>query len=164
MDEIFRKLLKDNFTDLAGLTVDASIPVPGYVVNEIMVTVLRGNKYIQDCHVSISGENRVSVDLKTPLWLWPVNLKLKFERSVDFTGSPKIRASLENNVLLGRLGALLKALPEGVQIQGDLVIIDVRSFLNTPEQRKMLDLLKSVEVSTEPAKVIFDIKIRIEQK
>jgi hypothetical protein len=53
-------------------------------------------------------------------------------------------------------------LPEGVNIQGNQVIVDVRSFLETSEQRKMLDLIKSVEIRTEPAKVIFDIKIKVE--
>ena len=162
MDAIFQRLIDNNFSDLMGLTVDASIPVPEQIVNEIIDAVLQGNKNIRECHVSISGQNRVSVNLKTPLWLWPINIKLKLESSVDFTSSPKIRAALENNVFLGKLGTLFKALPEGVNIQGNQVIVDVQAFLETPEQRKMLDLIKSVDVRTEPAKVIFDIKIKIE--
>ena len=161
MDVIFRKLIDNNFSDLAGLTADASIPVPEQIVNEIIEVALRGNKNVKDCRVSISGQNKISVNLKTPLWLWPIIIKLKFERSVNFTGSPKIRASLENNVLLGKLGSLFKALPDGVNIQGDQVIVDVQSFLDTLEHRKMLDLIKSVEVRTELAKVIFDIKIKV---
>ena len=162
MDQIFRKLLDDNFADLAGLTVDTSIPVPEQIVNEVIEVALRGNKNINECHVSISGQNKVGVNLKTPLWLWPINIKLKLESAVDFTGSPKIRAALENNALLGKLGALFNALPKGVNIQGNQVIVDVQSFLNTPEQRKMLDLIRSVEIRTEQAKVIFDIKIEVE--
>ena len=162
MDEIFRKLIDNNFSDLVGLTIDASIPVPDHIVNEIIEAALWGNKNIYACRVSIGGQNKVSLNLKTPLWLWPINMKLKLERWVDITGSPKIRASLENNVFLGKLGALFKALPEGVNIYGDQVIVDVQSFLETPEQRKMLDLIKSVEVRTEPAKMIFDIKIKVE--
>lgn len=162
MDEIFRKLIEDNFSDLAGLTVDASIPVPEHIVNEIIEAALRGNKNINDCRVSIRGQNKISVNLKTPLWPWPINLTLRFERSVDFTGNPKIRASLENNVLLGKLGSLFNALPDGVNIHGDQVIIDVQSFLGTPEQRKMFGLIQSVEIRTEQAKLIFDVKIKVE--
>jgi hypothetical protein len=81
---------------------------------------------------------------------------------VDFTGSPKFRASLENNVLLGKLGALFKALPAGINISGNQVIVDIRSFLDTPEQRIILDLIKSIEIRTESGKVIFDIKIKVE--
>ena len=162
MDAIFRKLLEVNFADLAGLTVDASIPVPEHILNEVIETALRGNKNINECHVSISGQNKVAANIKTPLWLWPINMKLKIESPVDFTGSPKFRASLENNALLGKLGALFNALPKGVNIQGNQVIVDVHSFLETPEQRKMLDLIKSVEISTQEGKVIFDIKIEVE--
>jgi hypothetical protein len=112
--------------------------------------------------VSISGQNKVSVNLKTTLWLWPINLKLRLETSVDFTGHPKIRASLENNVLLGKLGSLFKALPNGLNMQGDQVVVDVQSFLDTPDQRKMLDLIKSAEIRTESGSVILDIKIKVE--
>jgi hypothetical protein len=164
MDNIFRKLIDNNFSDLAGLTVDASIPVPEHIVNEFIGLALRGNKNIKHCFVSINNQNNVLVSLRTPLWLWPIHLKLKLERSVDLSGSPKIRASLENNVLLGKLGALFKALPAGINISGKQVIVDIRSFLDTPEQRKMLDLFKSIEVRTEIAKVIFEVKIKIEQE
>jgi hypothetical protein len=162
MDKIFQRVIDNNFSDLAGLTADASIPVPEYIVNEIIEAALRGNKKIKNCRVSISGQNKVSVNLKTTLWLWPINLKLRLERSVDFTGRPKIRASLENNVLLGKLGSLFKALPNGVNMQGDQVVVDVQSFLDTPDQRKILDLIKSIEVRTESGSVILDIKIEVE--
>jgi hypothetical protein len=112
--------------------------------------------------VSIGRQNKVSINLKTPLWLWSINLKLQLESPVDFTSSPKIRAALENKVLWGKLAKLFNALPSGVNIDGDQVIVDVQSFLHTPEQRKILDLIKSVEVRTEPAKVILDIKIKVE--
>lgn len=162
MDALFRKFLDNSFSDLAGLTMDASIPVPEQIVNEIIEITLRGNKNINACRVSIGGQNKVTLHLKTPLWLWPINIKLQLASSLDISGSPKIRASLENNVFLGRLGALFKALPAGVNIYGDQVIVDVQSFLETPEQGRMLDLLKSVEIRTEPARVIFDIKIKVE--
>ena len=162
MDAIFQRLIDNNFSDLMGLTADASIPVPEQIVNEIIEVTLRGNKNIHECRVSISGQNKVSVNLKTPLWLLPIHIKLRLESSVDFTSSPKVRAALENNVFLGKLGALFKALPDGVNIQGDQIIVDVQAFLETLEQRKMLDLIKSVDIRTEPAKVIFEIKIKVE--
>ena len=162
MDKIFQRVIDNNFSDMAGLTADASIPVPEYIVNEIIEAALRGNKKIKKCRVSIYGQNKISVNLKTSLWLWPINLKLRLERSVDFTGYPKIKASLENNVLLGELGSLFKAVPNGVNMQGNQVIIDVQSLLDTPDQRKILDLIKSVEIRTESGKVTFEIKIEVE--
>ena len=163
MENIFRKLIDNNFSDLAGLTVDASTPVPERIVNEIIEAALQGNKNITECRVSIGGQNKISAIIKTPLWLWPINLKLRFEKSVDMIGSPMIRASLENHALLGQLGALFKALPNGINIHGNQVIVDVRSLLETPEQRNMLDLLKSIEIRTEQAKLILDVKIKVDE-
>ena len=81
MDEIFQKIIDSNFSDLAGLTVDASIPVPQYIINEIIEAALEGNKNIEYCRVSIGGPNRIAVKLKTTMWPWPLDLKLRLFRS-----------------------------------------------------------------------------------
>src|SRR5262245_43449484 len=40
MDKIFRKIIDNNFSDLKGTIVDASIPVPQYLINEIIEAAL----------------------------------------------------------------------------------------------------------------------------
>jgi len=162
MDEIFQKLINSNFSDLKGLTVDASIPVPQTMINEIIEVALQGNKNIEYCRVSIGGQNRVSVKLKTTMLPWPLDLKLKLFMSVDLARSPRIRASLENNLLLGKLGSFFKALPEGIKLYGDQVVLDIGSFLRTREQKRILDLIKSAEINTEAGKVILDVKVKVD--
>ena len=164
MDSVFQRLVDNNFSELAGLAVDASIPVPEHIVNEIIAAAMRENKNITYGRVSIGGQNRVAVALKTSLWPWPFNLKLRLFSSVDLTSSPKVRAFLENGIVLGRLGSLLKALPAGISLYKDQIVVDIGSFLQTPEQKRMLDLVRSVEIRTEPAKIIFDLKIGVDQK
>ena len=163
MDEIFQKIIDNNFADLKGLAVDASIPVPQLLINEIVETALQDDKNIEYCQVSIGEQNRVSVKLKTTLWPWPLDLKMRLFKSVDLARSPRIRASLENNLLLGKLGSFFKALPAGVKLYGNQVVLDIESFLSTPEQKKILDLIKSAEINTEEGKVILDVKIRIDE-
>lgn len=157
MDEILQRLVRDNFSELVGLRVEASIPVPERLVNEIVATAIRGNKNISYCRISISHHNRVSVNLKTPLWPWPLELTLRLDRIVDFRRSPLLRAKLENKALLGRLGSFFKVLPEGVHISGDQVVVDLGAFLPAPEQKRFMGLIKAVEIKTEEAKVIIDI-------
>jgi hypothetical protein len=163
MDEIFQKIIDDNFSDLKGLAVDASVPVPQQLINEIIEAALQGNKSIEYCQVQIGEQNRVSVKLKATAWPWPLDLKLKLFRSVDLARSPRIRASLENNLLLGKIGSYFKALPEGVNLYGNQVVLDVRSFLRTPEQKRFLDLMKSAEINTESGKLILDVKLRVDE-
>jgi hypothetical protein len=160
MDEIFRKVINNNFSDLEGLTVDASIPVPEHMINEMITAAIQSNSNISYCKVSVSQHNRVSVNLKTPLWPWPLELKLRLKNVVDFTRSPKFIAWLENKVLLARIASFL-TLPAGISIRDDQVVVDIGSFLSTPEQKRILELVRSVEIKTEEGKVIFDVKIEV---
>jgi hypothetical protein len=68
---------------------------------------------------------------------------------------------LENNILLGRVGAFFNALPEGVKLYGNQIVIDIGTFLQTPEQKRMLSLVRSVGMSTEDGIVILDVKIEV---
>ncbi|HET9914321.1 MAG TPA: hypothetical protein VFQ13_20675, partial [Anaerolineales bacterium] len=67
MEEIFQKIIGNGFSDLAGLTANASIPMSGSLINEIIAVVLEGDKTIESCQVSIHEQNRVSMRLKTSL-------------------------------------------------------------------------------------------------
>jgi hypothetical protein len=161
MDKVFQKIIENNFSDLKGLTVDASIPVPQKLINEIVESALRGNKNIDSCKVSIHEQNRVSVDLRAILLPWPLNLKLRLDKSVDLGGSPKIRASLENNLLLGMLGSFFKGLPKGIEISGNQIVVDIGSFLR-PREHKYLALLRSAEIMTREGQVTLDVKIEVD--
>jgi hypothetical protein len=164
MDKIFQRIINNNFSDLKGTIIQASVPVPAYLINEMIPVALQGNKTIDSCQVSIHPQNKVSANVKMRLLPWPLNLKLRLDHAVDVASfsSPKIRAWLENNLLLGRLGAFFNALPEGVKLYGNQVVIDISAFLQTPEQRRMLELIKSIEISTEEDKLILDVRIEVE--
>jgi hypothetical protein len=160
MEEIFQKIIDNNFSDFKGLTADLSIPVPQSMINEIIEVALQRNKNIESCQVTIHEQNRVSVNLKTTALPWALNLKLKLDKSVDLASysSPKIRAWLENNKLLGSLGSFFNILPEGVKLYGKQVVVDLGAFLRTREQKRLLDLIKSIDIKTEEGKIILDIK------
>lgn len=145
--------------------VDASIPIPQSLINEIIETSLKGNKNVASIRVSVHPQNRISADIKTTLLPWPLNLKLKLDTSVDFASysSPKIRAWMENNRFLGSFGSLFNALPEGIKLYGDQIVIDLGAFLRTPEQRRLLNLVKSVGIRTEEGKVILGAKIEVNE-
>ena len=164
MDKIFQKIINNNFSDLQGATVDASIPVPQPLINELIDAVLKGNKNISSVRASVHPQNRIFLDVKTALLPWPLNLKLKLDTSVDLASysSPKIRAWMENNRLLGSLGSLFNALPQGIKLYGDQVVIDLGAFLRTPEERRILELIKAVGIRTETGTLILDVKVQID--
>jgi hypothetical protein len=165
MDKIFQKLIEDNFSDLKGATVAASIPVPEALLNEFIQAELMGNKNIASIQLSVHAQNKVSANIKTTLLPWPLNLKLKLDRFVDFAShsSPKLRAWMENNRLLGSLGAFFNALPPGIKLYGDQLVIDLGAFLREPQQKRMLSLVKSVDIRTEEGKLLLDAKIEVNE-
>ena len=165
MDKILQKILDNNFSDLKGTTIDASIPVPQALITELMEATLKGNKNIASIHVSVHPQNRISVDVKTTLLPWSLNLKLKLDTSLDLASypSPKIRAWMENNRLLGSLGSLFNALPEGVKLYGDQLVIDLGTLFQTPEQKRILPLIKSVGIHTEEGKLILAVKVEVNE-
>lgn len=162
VNKILQKIIENDFADLDGLIVDASIPVPQQMINEIIEAALQGNQNIEYCRVSIGEQNRIFINVKTTRWPWPIDLKVWIFKSVDLTPAPKIRALLENNAILGKLGAFFKALPEGVKLYGEQIVIDMGSFLQTEQHRNFLAMVKSLEIRTEKSKLIFDVQIRID--
>lgn len=164
MEEIFQKIIANDFTDVAGLTADASIPVSQSLANEIIAAKLQDDKTIKSCQVTIYEQNQVLVHLKTSLLPWSLNLKLRLDKSMDFASfsSPKMKAWLENNRLLGSLGSFFHALPEWVKLYGNQMVIDLGYFLPTPEQKRLFDLIKSAEVRTEEGRAIFHVKIEVD--
>jgi hypothetical protein len=164
VDKIFQRIIDNHFSELRGTTVDASIPVPEALINEIILAALMGNKNLQSILVSVHAQNKISANVKTTLLPWSLNLKLKLDTSVDFGSyaSPKIRAWLENNRLLGSLGSMFNALPDGIKLYGDQIVIDLGTFLRRPEQKRILELVRSISIRTEAGKVILDVKIEVD--
>ncbi len=164
MDQIFKRILDQNFSELKGSTFSASLVVPQSLINEIIRAALKGNRNIESVQLSIHPQNRVSFDVKTTLLPWHLNVQLKIDNAVDLASysSPKLRAWMENNRWLGSLGSLFNALPEGIKLYGNQIVVDLGSFLPTSEQKRMLDLVKSVEIRTQEATVILAVQAAVE--
>jgi hypothetical protein len=158
MDKIFQRLFENNFSELPGFNVEASVPIPESLVNEMIGVTLRGNKSITYCRASIHQDNRVIADVKSPLLPWTLHLRMKLFHSIDFTDPPKLRAFLENNLLLGKLGSLFRALPKGVTLYNNQLALDVETF-TPPEHRHLLALVRSVDIQTDEGQVILKIKL-----
>jgi hypothetical protein len=160
MDKIFQRLIDGDLADLSGLTVDATITVSEPLANEIVILALEGNPQVEYCRLQIRPANQITLDVKSPRWPWPFKIKLKLFGSVDLTHSPTIRAFLENNVLLGKLGSLFKMLPDGIHFYEDQIAVDIGVFLNSREQNMLLDLIKTAEIRTEEGRMLIAITIQ----
>jgi hypothetical protein len=52
-------------------------------------------------------------------------------------------------------------LPEGVKVYGDQIVVDLGTWLPTPEQKKYLDLVKFVGIHTEEGQVHLHVRVEI---
>lgn len=165
MDKIFQKIIDSNFSDFKGSTLHGSVPVSQSLINEITVIALQGNRTIRDCEVLIHAGSMVSVNVRTTLLPWVLKLRLKLDKSLDLGSysSPKLRAWLENHRLLGSLGSFFNMLPEGIDVYGNQLVIDMGVLLETSEQKKLLALIRSAEIRTEEGKVIFEVSIKVDE-
>src|SRR5215217_28871 len=116
MDKIFQKIIDNNFSDLKGTIVNATVPVPEYLINELIETALQGNRNIESCHVTIHPQNLVSANVKTTLLPWSVNLKLKLDRSVDFASfSAKSKGLVGKQHLAREIRVIFQCFARGCQ-------------------------------------------------
>ena len=159
MNNNSQQFIDKEFSSITGLTVDASISISEKLLNDRIASELQGNEKIAYCRVSVEPHNRLDVHIKTSFWTWPLNLKLRVFSSVDFNQPPKIRAFLENHVLLAKLGSLLKALPHGIDIYKDQISVELEPLLKDLTQKRLLSLVKKMEIRSEVGKIIIDVKI-----
>lgn len=61
--------------------------------------------------------------------------------------------------MLGKLAAFFKVLPEGIAVYKHQFSLDIGKFMQSPEQKRYLALVQSIQLSTEEGKIIFDITI-----
>lgn len=160
MDKIFQRLMDGDLTEVNGFTVDAGITVSEELANEIVALIIEDTPQVESCRVKIHAENRIALDVKSSLWPWPLQVKLRLFRSVDVADSLRLRAFLENHLLLGKLGSLLKLLPDGIQFYEDQVSIDLSAFASSHEQSALLSWIKTAEISTEEGRLLVDVGIR----
>lgn len=160
MDKLFQRLIDGDLADLSGLTMDATITVTEPLANEIVILALEGNPQVEYCRVQIRPANKITLNVKSPHWPWPFNIKLKLFGSVDLTHAPTIRAFMENNVFLGKLGSLFKVLPDGIHFYEDQIAVDLGMFLNSREQKMLLGLIRAAEIRTEEGRILIAIAIQ----
>ena len=70
---------------------------------------------------------------------------------------------MENNVLLGKLGSFFDIFPAGIKMYGNQIVIDIGSFLPSAEQKRLLGLIKAVDIQTIDGKVILAVKIEVSE-
>lgn len=141
-----------NPTDFSGSEAHAMIRISDRLLNEVVARELQqrgGTRFVKDVRLHARGTNvmEVQVSLAKPAFLPPLAVTVSVERQPSVPGDPVVVFKLGGvGGLLrfaGPLAGLASSLPPGVRLEGDLLSVDVRPFL---EQHGYADLLAHARV------------------
>jgi hypothetical protein len=155
--EILRQMATTRFRDLAGARLTADMPVSERLVNELLAVTLPPGAPVRTVTIHPEAQDRLTVRIvpKMPL-LPPFALKLAIEGQPRLPVSPVLVLRM---VTLGGLfglasGAVTGMLPPGVRLEGERILVDLRSIAATRGFADLFDYLNDVQVHSDDGRLI----------
>ncbi len=140
--DMVRNLLGPQFRLIAGTSVHGEIPVSEVLVNRLIREQLErpdSGAPVSTARLDIHGTDEMTahVTLRAPTFLPSIRVAIRIEQQPSFPDAPVLglRWTLVGMGLLGRMAApaltVFKALPPGVHLVGDRLLLDVRRLLES---------------------------------
>ena len=160
---ILGDLRDGRFRDLAGARVSAAIPVSERLLNEIVAATMPKNLPVREVTVRPEPGNRFAVRIAPKMALLPqLTLKLDIEKQPEFPTHPQLVFRMATmGGLLGMASAafpIASLLPPGVSLEGERLVVDLRELARREGVVDLLDLVKSLQVTTEASRVIVHVQ------
>ena len=159
----YLKLLADQerqgFPDLAGSEGQGAIRVSERLLNTILAGQLSGSASIRELRVSPRVGNRFGVRIVlAKSFIPPISLDVLIDKQPSLPGDPVLGFTLSGMGGLlrfaGPVAGFLKALPPGVRMEGDRVLVDIRAVLARQGLTTLLDYIKDIAVGTEEGRLV----------
>jgi hypothetical protein len=135
------------FEDLRGAEVSATVPISERLLNELIRESLPDSVPVRDLHVApVSGDRFVvRARVGSLSFLPPLKVTVLIDRQPELPLSPVLVLKLESGALMALAAPVLRsiaALPPGVVIDRDRVLVDIAKLL---EQRGLADYLAFIQ-------------------
>jgi hypothetical protein len=147
---------------LAGTEARMAIRLSDQLVNQLIAASLPGGGAVRSVTVQARAGNAldVTIVLARPAFLPPLHAQLAIERQPVLPADPVLALRLT-----GGAGSLLKlagpwlggALPAGVRLDHDLVLVDVRALLASRGQASHLHYARELQVTTEASAIVVNV-------
>ena len=169
MEKLFSKYREHGFSEFKGLHIDAMIPITEVVLNDAIQEFLgTHNDNIQHLRISIRDQNTLNVDVRVRLGLLAktFNFDAIVDEKIEFEASPKLKVSLSGSGLpLGILARIANAifgiLPEGFNIVGRIIEVNVSTILSDRGLDDIIPLLKVAHIETISEKLILHLRFEV---
>lgn len=160
---VLDRLRASGFRDLAGARVTASLPVSEPLLNDIVAGLLPRAGPVRRVTLQPQEHDRVAVRVKLtkPGFLPPLSATLAIERQPVLPQAPQLVLRVLGLPGLLRLaGPFLSVgtlLPPGIDLQGDLLIVDLAALLAQHGAGDLLGYVERLELRSAPGRLIVDV-------
>jgi hypothetical protein len=157
----------EGFPGLAGSDARATIRVAAPLLNEAVTIFLASAPAVRDVTVQPRASNRfdVRLTLAKPAFLPSLNLTLVIESQPQLPGEPVLGMRITGAGGMMRLAApaitSFGLLPPGVRLEGDRLLLDLRTLLQQHGQLQLLDYAEQFQVMTEEGTLILLVQLRV---
>lgn len=171
MDRRLQALLNrqqaNGFAGLAGTEARAAVRVSAQLLNEAIGAFAGASPAIRELAVAPRAGNRfdVHVKLTKPAFLPAISLTAAIERQPQLPDDATIVLQLSGGGGVMRFAgpavAAFGTLPPGVRMDGDRVIIDLRTLMAANRQSEWLDYVEKLDISTDEGAVVLYVQARV---
>lgn len=165
-----RQMFGVGLDELAGTTISGEIPLRNDLVNRLIAQRLAASPTaIEAAQVDAQDDDTIGVELsmRGPKLLPTVRVTARIDRQPDFPHSPVLglRWSLPGLGPLGLFAASaltwLKALPPGVQADGDRIEVDIAAVLRSQGLGELLAYIAALQVHTRRGAFLIRFELRV---
>jgi hypothetical protein len=140
------------FPGLAGSEMHATIRISAQLLNEAIAGYIgSGSSPIRELTVAPHVGNRIDIRVDpTRVFIPTIGLTVVIDRQPQLPADPVLVLRLTGGGVMLRLAAPAIAgfLPPGIRLDGERVLVDLRTLLQPSDQARLLDLAREIEVAT----------------
>jgi hypothetical protein len=155
------------FADFAGSESYSVVRVHERLLNEAAAAFVASSTIVRTVTVHPRASNQIDVQLKLakPAFLPAFNIGLHVDRQPQLPDDPVLVLRLTGAGGLLRLAAPALessgALPPGIRIEGDRLLVDVRELLQREGRAELLRYAEQVHVLSEEGRLVIAAQLRV---
>lgn len=165
LDPLFKRLGIEP-SEIPGAAFAGEIPIAESLVNRMIEQKLGRHAQIASIRIAAQDNDQVLVRIEPRSRIVPsLNAVVRIERQPELPHDPTLRlrwsmpAAGPLAMFAGTLIGYFKALPQGIRLDRDIVVVDVRVLLRSRGLEEVLDVVRRVAFHTRPGLVVVQIEI-----
>jgi hypothetical protein len=154
------------FPGLTGAHLAAFLPISAGLLDEFIARTLPESAPVTDVQIEPQAGNTIRVRLRiarAPV-IPPLTVTLLIERQPQFPDSPILVLRLASSgltVLARAANRFFEALPPGVRMENDLLLVDVAELLRQRGATDWLRYVQALEITTAPGALLVSVRASV---